>query len=155
MKKHLLIILTLSLLPLGIACDSSAPEDELIGDWLSQSLRISGCDNPDDNANFETMSISACTETSGEGCIHQTFSFTANNYTSTSNAVNDGNLVSLDADGTYTLEGNSAEFCETGLDHCRSGNMTVTGNSLTISNLGNQGSNCITGVTASRVQRAL
>ena len=150
--KILSTLLVFLFLLVGVACDSSSPEDEVIGEWLSQSLRISDCDNPSDNASFDPMSSISCSESSPNGCIYQLFSFTASTYTSTSNAVNNGNLINLDATGTYTLDGNSAEFCETGQDYCRMGNLTVTGNTMTVDNLGDRGSNCLTSLTASRVE---
>lgn len=150
--KTLATFLTLSILILGIACDSSSPEDELIGEWITQSLTITDCANPSDSANFDPMSNTSCVESSPDGCIFQTFTFTATRYTSTSNAVNNGNLIDLSASGTYSLQGSTAEFCETGLDYCRTGNLTVNGNSMSVSDLGNQGSDCVTALTATRIQ---
>ena len=155
-KSHTMKVLTaifaILILSLGLACDSSSPEDELIGKWITQSLQITNCANPNDNANFDPMSNTSCTESSPDGCIFQTFTFTASSYTSTSNAVNNGNFVDLSSTGQYSVSGNTAEFCETGVGFCRTGDFSLNGDSMSVSDLGSQGSDCVTALTASRVQ---
>lgn len=132
--KNLSKLLLFALFTFAISSCGDSFEDDLVSTWNLLSVSATGCDDPDDNLDFD-FGTSGCTTFMGtEICTNGTYTFTSSGTFRTGGSISADTdiLVDLSGGGTYTVDGNSVTICNDDEDECNTATVTITDDRMTV-----------------------